>query len=86
MDFSSLFFSNLLLILIRLYKVLISPFLMNRCRFYPTCSQHAINSISRFGIVIGLLLTILQIAKCHPYSKLKKNIQLIKKIKRNREN
>lgn len=57
-----------LILLIRLYQMLISPFLpANSCRFYPTCSQYTIESIKKYGSIKGLYLGIRRIAKCHPY-------------------
>jgi len=38
------------------------------CRFYPTCSEYAVQSVQRFGAGYGLALTILRICKCHPWN------------------
>ncbi len=51
---------------IKLYKLLISPFLGNNCRFHPTCSQYAIDAIEKYGIIKGLFKSIIRILKCHP--------------------
>jgi putative membrane protein insertion efficiency factor len=53
--------------LIRLYQRYISPFLGPRCRFYPTCSEYAHQSIDRFGYLRGLLLALGRILRCHPW-------------------
>ena len=39
------------------------------CRFYPTCSQYAIDAINKYGIVKGSFLAIKRILKCHPFNR-----------------
>ncbi|MFA6438662.1 MAG: membrane protein insertion efficiency factor YidD [Bacteriovoracaceae bacterium] len=59
---------QLFIFLIRLYQMVISPFLpANSCRFFPTCSAYTIEAIQKHGAFIGSLLGIKRIAKCHPY-------------------
>ena len=59
---------HIAIFIVRMYQVLISPFLpANSCRFYPTCSQYAIEAIRRHGILYGGWLTLKRILKCHPY-------------------
>lgn len=55
--------------IIRLYQIFISPLLGKNCRFYPTCSEYGIMSISKFGPIKGIYLTIKRILKCHPFHK-----------------
>ena len=57
--------------LIKFYSYLISPFLGNNCRFYPTCSTYAHQSLEKHGILRGLYLIITRTFSCHPYSKRK---------------
>lgn len=52
--------------LIKLYKYVISPVLPNACRFYPTCSQYAIEALTKHGLLKGGLLAIKRILRCHP--------------------
>jgi uncharacterized protein len=52
--------------LIRGYKMGISPYLPNACRFYPTCSQYAIEAIERFGVTRGGGMAIKRILRCQP--------------------
>ncbi|MCW8093431.1 membrane protein insertion efficiency factor YidD [Alteromonas sp. ASW11-130] len=54
------------LLLIWVYKLLISPMLGQRCRFHPTCSQYAIDALKTHGLVIGGWLSVKRILKCHP--------------------
>lgn len=58
---------QILIILIKLYKLVISPLLPNSCRFYPTCSQYAIEAISKYGSRKGSWISIKRILKCHPF-------------------
>ena len=52
--------------LIRLYQILISPFLSPCCRFFPTCSDYAILAIERHGPFRGLLMAGTRLLLCHP--------------------
>ncbi len=49
------------------YRWLISPLLGNCCRFYPSCSQYAMEAIEKHGVGYGCILTIKRLVKCHPY-------------------
>ncbi|MCX7947991.1 MAG: membrane protein insertion efficiency factor YidD [candidate division WOR-3 bacterium] len=60
---------NLLIDIIKLYKLVISPVLPNSCRFYPTCSDYAILSIKKYGIFKGILKAIYRVLRCNPFSK-----------------
>tara|TARA_Y100001958_G_C21236139_1_gene562580 strand:+ start:1406 stop:1642 length:237 start_codon:yes stop_codon:yes gene_type:complete len=51
---------------IRLYQLLISPFLGNNCRYLPTCSEYFIDSLIHYGILKGFLKGIKRIFSCHP--------------------
>jgi len=58
---------RILIILIRFYQKAISPYLPRSCRFYPTCSDYAIQAIQRHGISKGLGLALIRILKCNPF-------------------
>ena len=55
------------ILLIRFYQLFISPLFPPTCRFYPTCSQYAIEAIQKKGVLRGVFLAIKRIAKCHPF-------------------
>ena len=56
-----------LLLLLRGYKVCISPFLGQHCRFYPSCSDYAQQAIIDHGVARGCLLAGRRLCKCHPW-------------------
>ena len=55
-----------LIFFIKIYKYLISPLLGQNCRFLPTCSEYAEESLKTHGLTKGLYLTFKRISKCHP--------------------
>lgn len=59
--------AKLLQFLIRVYQLLLSPFLGSHCRFTPTCSQYASEAIARHGALRGSWLAIKRIGRCHPF-------------------
>ena len=56
-----------LLIIIKVYQLIISPILRSNCRFLPTCSEYAIESLKSHGLIKGSILTIKRIGRCHPW-------------------
>jgi putative membrane protein insertion efficiency factor len=58
---------HLLLLLLRGYKLAISPFLGQNCRFYPSCSDYAAQAIALHGPGRGSLLAARRLCKCHPW-------------------
>ncbi|OGT00513.1 MAG: membrane protein insertion efficiency factor YidD [Gallionellales bacterium RBG_16_56_9] len=58
---------TLLLLLLRGYKLGISPFLGQNCRFYPSCSEYASEAIRQHGALKGAALAARRLCKCHPW-------------------
>lgn len=54
-----------LILLIRLYQRLVSPFLGSHCRFVPSCSSYACDALARYGTA-GLFLAVRRVCRCHP--------------------
>ena len=54
-------------LLIRGYQLIVSPLLGSNCRFMPTCSEYALESLKTYGLIKGTYLTIKRIGKCHPW-------------------
>ena len=53
--------------LVRGYQIAISPLFPASCRYYPTCSQYAVEALARHGAVKGSWLAAKRIARCHPW-------------------
>ena len=58
--------ARLLISLVRAYQVALSPLLGCHCRFYPTCSDYAQQSIATHGAYRGIWLTTRRVLRCHP--------------------
>ena len=56
-----------LLIVITLYRKLLSPYMVSRCRYLPTCSEYAAEAIVKYGAVKGMVMGLKRILKCHPF-------------------
>ena len=53
---------------IRAYQRLISPFMGQHCKYYPSCSEYAVQAVQRFGILRGLVLAGWRLLRCNPWS------------------
>jgi uncharacterized protein len=53
--------------LIRGYQRVISPLLPPSCRFHPSCSQYALEAVTRHGTLRGGWLAARRLARCHPF-------------------
>ncbi len=60
--------SRLLVALLRAYQVLLSPLIGQNCRFYPTCSNYAIEALRVHGAGRGSLLAARRVCRCHPWN------------------
>lgn len=56
-----------LLLVIKVYQSVISPWIPASCRYTPTCSAYAKEAIEKHGSIKGLVLTIKRIGTCHPW-------------------
>ncbi len=57
-----------LLMIVRAYQLMISPFTKPRCRFQPTCSEYARQALEEHGLAQGLWLSAKRLGRCHPFS------------------
>ena len=55
--------------IIKFYQKHIRVFFPNTCRFYPSCSEYALESLKKNGCIKGSIKAILRILKCSPFSK-----------------
>jgi putative membrane protein insertion efficiency factor len=53
---------------ILLYRRVISPAIPRRCKYYPTCSQYALEAVRRHGVFKGLVLAGWRLLRCNPLS------------------
>ena len=60
---------TMIILIIRFYQILISPLLGSNCRFLPTCSEYAIESLKTHGLIKGTLISLKRISSCHPFGK-----------------
>lgn len=61
------FLSTSVILLLRLYQLIFSPLLGNRCRFYPSCSHYAQEALQSYGMVRGSGMTLKRLLSCHPF-------------------
>ena len=59
--------STCLQLLIRLYQLTVSPLLGPRCRFYPSCSQYALEALRAHGALAGSWFALRRLLRCHPW-------------------
>jgi putative membrane protein insertion efficiency factor len=57
----------LLIILIKGYRYFLSPVLPAQCRYYPSCSEYALEAVQRHGPLRGAWLGMCRILRCHPW-------------------
>tara|TARA_B110000971_G_scaffold31972_1_gene29464 strand:- start:90 stop:341 length:252 start_codon:yes stop_codon:yes gene_type:complete len=58
--------SDILIGLIKIYKMIISPYLTPSCRYLPTCSEYTIECLKTYGLARGISKSIRRIFSCHP--------------------
>lgn len=59
--------ARLLIVLLLLYRRLLSPLLGQNCRFHPTCSCYALDAIRVHGALRGGCLALRRLSRCHPF-------------------
>lgn len=58
---------RVLLAVVRLYRLLLSPWLGSSCRFEPTCSAYALGALETHGAPAGSYLAAKRLLRCHPW-------------------
>jgi uncharacterized protein len=53
---------------LRFYQRAISPGLPARCKYYPSCSEYAVQAVRRYGILRGFVLAVWRLLRCNPWS------------------
>ncbi|MBC7402076.1 MAG: membrane protein insertion efficiency factor YidD [Microbacteriaceae bacterium] len=59
---------NACVILLRVYRAVISPLYGDVCRYYPSCSSYTLQAIQHRGVVRGTWLGARRVARCHPWA------------------
>ena len=54
------------ILLIKIYQKVVSPWTLASCRYNPTCSSYSIDAFQKHGLWKGFILTIKRIGSCHP--------------------
>ena len=57
----------LLIFIIRFYKLFLSPLLGNNCRFYPTCSNYALEALKEFSTFYAIKIIVFRLLRCNPW-------------------
>jgi len=57
----------LLIALVRFYQYAISPWLGRRCRYFPSCSEYAVEAVRKYGALRGGWLGAKRVCRCHPW-------------------
>ena len=58
--------SYLLIKIIKIYQLIISPYLGKNCRYLPTCSEYFIDCLNEYGFIKGTVIGIKRVISCHP--------------------
>jgi len=66
-DYINVGLQRFLIGLIKLYRLLLSPWIGRSCRFEPTCSRYTEEAIERFGPIKGTWMGVKRIGRCHPW-------------------
>ena len=57
----------LLIFIIKFYKLFLSPLLGKNCRFYPTCSNYALQALKEFSTFYAIKIIVLRLLRCNPW-------------------
>lgn len=58
---------KIVIMMIKGYRLFISPLKPPTCRFVPTCSEYALQAIEKYGIIRGGFMAVRRILRCHPF-------------------
>ena len=58
---------KILLFLIKMYQLFLSSLIGSNCRFYPTCSNYAIQAIKTYSILYAIKLILIRVIRCNPW-------------------
>jgi putative membrane protein insertion efficiency factor len=61
-------FKQVILLFIKGYQLVLSPYLPPSCRFTPTCSEYTFQAVERYGVLKGTAMGLKRLCHCHPAS------------------
>jgi len=59
---------NVAFLVLRAYRLVVSPLYGDVCRYYPSCSAYTMQAIQNFGLVHGAWLGVRRLSRCHPWA------------------
>jgi len=59
--------SRILIVALRVYQWVVSPYLGPTCRFLPSCSEYAIDALRTHGVLRGSAFAVRRVLRCHPW-------------------
>lgn len=59
---------NTIVLVLRVYRAVISPLYGDVCRYYPSCSAYTLGAIQKYGVIRGSWFGARRIARCHPWA------------------
>jgi putative membrane protein insertion efficiency factor len=68
LEFVLLLPRNVCVVILRVYRAVISPLYGDVCRYYPSCSHYALQAIQHHGVIRGVWLGSRRLARCHPWA------------------
>lgn len=60
---------NVVIALLRAYRFAISPLYGDVCRYYPSCSRYALESVQQSGVIVGGAYAAARVVRCNPWSR-----------------
>ena len=52
-----------------LYRLTFGALFPTSCKYYPSCSQYAIDALRKKGLVVGSVLAVWRVLRCNPWSR-----------------
>ena len=62
-----MYIQKMIIMVIKFYRIFISPLKQPTCRFVPTCSEYALLAVEKYGVIRGVWLAIKRFLRCHPF-------------------
>ena len=59
---------QILIYILKIYRKCLSPLMIHSCRFHPSCSEYAIESLEKKGVLKGSFSAIKRLTRCHPFN------------------